>query len=227
MSRPNVNVGSLDDRPRPDSEYRYGIFIRPPAEIALPTLELMRTVRDLFGFHAAMAYPPHITLIGSIVLDGTEDELIQAIDAAVAHREAIAVHGSGLNARIGAAVGIDYNCLQNGELNEQLADLYDELRESTQALRGFEPTDRKADARRNKEAREHFRAHLTVLGHDGIDNSHLRNEARDFLEPLSSTVPTDWTARTITLYRFWSAAWDDKYWLSQEWLPLTSWTLAE
>jgi 2'-5' RNA ligase len=94
MSNLNVNVGSLEDTPRPVAEYRYGIFIRPPAEIALTALELMRTVQDLFGFHATMAYPPHITLISSFLLDGTDAQLIESIDSALATQHAIPVHGT-------------------------------------------------------------------------------------------------------------------------------------
>ncbi|WP_255524899.1 hypothetical protein [Herbiconiux sp. VKM Ac-1786] len=39
-------------------------------------------------------------------------------------------------------------------------------------------------------------------------------------------MPTDWTADNVTLYRFWSAAWGNKYWLTQEWAPIASWQLA-
>lgn len=226
MTRINTHVGSLENAPRPASEYRYGIFIRPPAAVALPALEMMRTARDLFGFHAAIAYPPHITLIGSIVLNGTEVQLVDAIDGVLSDRQSIPVHGRGLNASIGAAVGIDYNRTSNGEQNTQLAELYEDLRRETESLRGFEPTDRKAAERRAKEGAEHFRAHLTVLGHDGIDNSVARDEARGVLEYLADDLPEDWTADTITLYRFWSAEWDGKYWMTQQWTPIASWQLA-
>ena len=225
MTRPNVNVGTAATKPRPEPEYRYGIFIRPPREISIPALEIMRTVRDLFGFHAAMAYPPHITLIGSIVLNGTEEDLIKAIGTVLADRKAIAVHGRGLNAAIGAAVGIDYSRTADGAPNSALADLYADLHKATLALQGYEPSDRKADARREKAAKEHFRAHLTVLGHDGVDNPTIRDEARALVEPLAERLPADWAATTVTLYRFWSNAWHSEYWLTQEWIPLASWTL--
>lgn len=58
---------------------------------------------------------------------------------------------------------------------------------------------------RSRVGAEHFRAHLTVLGHDGIDNSSARAEARDVLDHLVKDLPDDWTADTITIYRFWSA----------------------
>jgi 2'-5' RNA ligase len=225
VTRANTHVGTLNYTPRPTSEYRYGIFIRPPAEVALPALEMMRTARDLFGFHAATAYPPHITMIGSIVLTGTEVQLIDAVDGVLAGRAAIPTHGTGLNAAIGAAIGIDYNHTSSGEQNLQLVELYEDLRRETEQLRGFEPTDRKAAERRAKVGAEHFRAHLTVLGHDGIDNSSARAEARDVLDHLVKDLPEDWTADTITIYRFWSADWDAKYWLTQEWIPIASWHL--
>jgi len=225
MSRENTHVGTLADSPSPSNEYRYGIFIRPPAEVALPTLRMMRAARDLFGFHAATAYPPHITLIGSIVLSGTEQELLETVEQALKDRAAISVHGEGLNASIGAAVGIDYNKSRTGDQNNDLGELYEGLRSATVPLRGYEPTDRKASDRRAKEGKEHFRAHLTVLGHDGADNPAVRDEARELLEGIVAEVPADWTADTVTVYRFWSAAWDGKYWLTQEWTPLQSWKL--
>ena len=225
MTQINTHVGSLENAPRPASEYRYGIFIRPPAAVALPALEMMRTARDLFGFHAAIAYPPHITLIGSIVLDGTEVQLVDAIDGVLSGRPAIPIHGRGLNASIGAAVGIDYNRTSNGEQNTQLTDLYEDLRRETAQLRGFEPSDRKAAERQAKEGAELFRGHLTVLGHDGIDNAVVRDEARGVLQSLVKDLPEDWSADTVTLYRFWSAEWDAKYWMTQQWIPIASWRL--
>lgn len=225
MSRPNVHVGTAATKPRPESEYRYGIFIRPPREVSIRALEIMRCVRDLFGFHAAMAYPPHITLIGSIVLDGTEDDLADAVSTVLANRTAIAVHGRGLDATIGAAVGIDYSRTADGRRNSALTDLYADLHRAITPLQGYEPSDRNAEARRAKAATENFRAHLTVLGHDGVDNPAMRDEARAFVAPLAGGLPADWVAETITLYRFWSNAWHSDYWLTQEWTPRASWTL--
>jgi 2'-5' RNA ligase len=225
VTRATTHVGTLADAPRPSGEYRYGVFIRPPAEVALPTLRMMHIARDLFGFQAATAYPPHITLIGSIVLNGTEQQLVDSVGKVVAGRSAIAIHGRGLNASIGDAVGLDYNHTSTGDQNGLLLDLYEELRQETLPLRGYEPTDRKAANRREKDGKEHFRAHVTVLGHDGADNPTARNEARAVLEEFVTEVPTDWTADNVTVYRFWSAAWDGNYWLTQEWTPIASWQL--
>lgn len=172
-----------------------------------------------------MAYPPHITLLGSVVLNGTEEQLITVLDAELRSAQSIPMYGVGLNASIGAAVGIDYHKTRDGYENTQMADLYEDLRRATQSLRGYEPSDRKAAHRRVKESREFFHAHLTVLGHDGIDNPSLRDAAKATLEQLADDVPPEWTASTVTLYRFWSEDWSYEYWLTQEWIPLHSWTL--
>lgn len=62
---------------------------------------------------------------------------------------------------------------------------------------------------------------------DGIDNSSARAEAKEVLEHLVEDLPEDWTADTITIYRFWSADWDAKYWPTQEWIPIASWRLTK
>lgn len=226
MNSSSSHVGTFGEMPEEPGSCRYGIFIRPPAEVAAPVLEMLHIARDLFGFHAACAYPPHITLIGSIVLTGTEDELIEAIGTVVQHRPPISMFGTGLDAPIAAAVGFDYTRLVDGSVNTALPDLYEQLRVSISQLRGFEESDWKAAERRAKEAPELFTAHMTVIGHDGIDNAILREEAKQVLDVSAASVPAHWDATTVTVYRLWSADWSGKYWLTQEWVPLYSWTLA-
>lgn len=221
-----MHVGTIDRRPEDPAAYRYGIFLRPPAEVAEVALRLMHLARDLFGFHAACAYPPHVTLLGSIVLRGSEEELIRAVDAALADARPVAVYGNRLDAPIGAAIGFDYSRRQDGSRNQDWVDLYERILAATAGVRGYEPTDRNAADRRARESSEHFVPHLTVLGHDGADNPGLREEARAMLEPLATAAPERWVGAEVTLYRFWSADWTGRYWLTQEWIPLRTWTLS-
>lgn len=225
MTRPNIHVGRADIAPSDTRPYRYGIFLEPPAEIALPALRAMDVAERLFGFHAANAYAPHITLVGSIVLDGTEGELRDTISAELAKHASFPVHNGGLTASLGSLVGFDFHHRADGSANDRLVELYTGLAAATAGLRGYEPSDRHADRRRATEAPEKFRGHLTLIGHDAAERPEAARRARAVLESLVADTPVSWTADTVTLYRFWSADWTDRYWLTQEWVPLQSWRL--
>jgi 2'-5' RNA ligase len=224
MTLSNIHVGQAGQQPQDASDFRYGIFIRPPVDVALVAARSMVVARDLFGFHAAASYAPHITLVGTIGLKGTESQLIAAIDGALAGRPPVQIHGSGLTA-VGNAVAFDFQWTDDGQPNQELIELYESVRAATLPIRWHVPTDRNSERRQLTDNRESFRAHLTVVGHDGADNPDVRTETQAALEQFVTEMPQDWIAETVTLYRFWSSDWEGRYWLTQEWIPLRSWTL--
>jgi 2'-5' RNA ligase len=206
--------------------YRYGIFLRPSPELARVSLRAYEVVTSQFGLTAAAKYPPHITVIGSIPLSGTEADLIDAIDKVMAGQRAIAVHIAGLVAKIGYAVGYELNHLADGSPNLALRELYESLRTTTAGARGHVSTDRQADKRLANEAADKFKAHLTVVGHDAADNPDLLPEIKAFLGALPEIqAPPEDVLDTVSLFRFTSADWTGRYWESMSWTLLRSWSM--
>jgi 2'-5' RNA ligase len=207
--------------------YRYGIFLRPSPELARVSLRAYEVVTRQFGLNAAAKYPPHVTVIGSIALSGTEADLTDTIDKVMAGQRPITVHNAGLIAKIGFAVGYELNYLPDGFPNLALRELYESMRTATAGARAHVSTDRQADKRLANEAAESFKAHLTVVGHDAADNPELLPEIKRFLGALPEVqAPAEDTLDTVSLFRFTSADWPGRYWESMSWTLLRSWPMA-
>ena len=80
-------------------DVRYGVFLTPDARTSAAITMITGFVRAQFGLASAGAFPPHVTLAGSLPLRVDEDELV----AAVAARGATAIVVCGAEQRDRAA----------------------------------------------------------------------------------------------------------------------------
>jgi len=218
--------GEIVDKPLVDryrGSHRYGVFLRPSAELIRDCLAGFSIASGQFGFTAAAAYPPHTTLIGSIALaDGiTETDLVAAVNEALTEVTPFIVHNSGLGHQFVDSIGYDVDRDDNGNVNAELHCVLDHLFRAIAPLSVFPREDRFVESRMAASS-ETTRGHITVVGHDGAGRAHLLDELLLVLQALDLHKPSSFTADTITIYRFTSEDWTGDYWQSMTWTILQS-----
>lgn len=226
-----MTVLGFDDRPlsrrRGDdhSEFRYGVFLRPPAPLASLTTSLFALMRSQFGFTAAAAYPPHVTLVGNVAIDVTEREFLRAVAGAADGIEAVTLQCSGPHVRSTSDIVFSFDVNDGSFGARAIVELVDKLFKVVTPIRVFPVTDRRIATRR-LEGAENFAAHLTIVGHDGEDDAAITEEAEDFLRSLRIEVDPSYTFDTVSVYRMRSDDWSNRYWETMNWALLRSFRLA-
>lgn len=202
-------------------ETRHGIFLRPSARIAARTLEAFTMCERLLGLRAAGAYPPHVTILGSIDLVVPEQELTAALERALAGAAALPVrveplaldaHGTYLSHPISQGPGAPLTALMGRVLAE--ADPLRTIRDGDFAA-----------AERRTDSPETFRPHLTVVGHDGADRPGDLPDALAVLGELGLGAAVEEVWDTVSLYRLTAEDWQGRYWETMTWEVARSWRL--
>lgn len=222
--------------PSNDDRFRYGVFLQPDPAFASECIKAMLLARYQYGLPAAIGYPAHITVVGSIALDPDrydpdqplasttpsprEQELIDAVSTALADQEAFTISTAGITHS-------DNHYLQyrfrDGETGK-LAQLMGKVLEAARPLRVFHDGDWSVEQRR-RDAPENFRAHLTLVGHDGQFAPNAVAEALRAFRALGLDAPREMRADTLTLYRISSMNWQGEYWHDMEWSLVKGWHL--
>lgn len=206
------------------SSFRYRVFLRPGPRFGVTALQAMDIAHRQFGFQSAVSYPPpHTTLVGSIAIDGPERELENVLEE-VLQRPAVPLWNKGLGRQFEASLGYNVNEDGNGQPNLLLRELVREIFEAVELLRVHPVTDL-GIVKRRRETAEAFEGHLTVVGHDGIDNPELVEECLDYLRALDLNGPATDIGNTVSLFRFHSEDWGGRYWETMRWTILRSWRL--
>ncbi|WP_427007607.1 2'-5' RNA ligase family protein [Pseudarthrobacter sp. H2] len=207
--------------------YRYGVFLRPSAELGSAALAAYDVVTRQFGFTAAAAYPPHMTLVGNFAVDPAhgEDGLVAVLNGVLEGAPALAIHNSGLGLQFGTSIGYQVDGDGHGGINTGLHALVGRLFDGISRVRVFPASDRRM-AQRRLEGGHTFQGHVTVLGHDGSRNPELVREVLDYLAPLGLDGPASYRGDTVTLYRFNSDNWSGDYWETMDWEVIRSWALS-
>ena len=220
----NAGVARVDGRsegPAADPrDVRYGIFLRPDPATAERTLRGFDIARCMFGFTAAAAYPPHATLVGSIDLTVDESELIAAIDRVLADPPAQQLETSALDPWDGAALVQ----LVRDAGETRIGALAGALLTAIAPLRRVSEGDFAAGIV-GAITPETFRAHVTVVGHDGADRPEQLPDVLAFMNQLGFDQPIRATWDTATLYRFRSDDWQGRYWETMTWEIVRNWRL--
>lgn len=206
------------------SPFRYGIFMRPAPELGEVALRAMDIAHRQFGFRAAISYPPHTTLVGSIALAVPEQSLVDVLDKQLSSRAAVPMWNKGLGSQFGDSIGYNVNEDGAGGANLPLHELVVGLFQAVAPLRTHPVTDRGIGKRQRDDGRS-FEGHLTVVGHDGVDNLELTWECLEYLQALRLNGPATDPGNTISLYRFHSEDWAGRYWETMQWSVLKSWKL--
>lgn len=213
---------------------RYGVFLRPSPALIDESLRAFLIGERHFGLTAAAAYPPHITLVGSIALSeqsGRSDEvtlhaaeelLISAVENALDGQLTRQLTTTGLAMSEDGFVGLRF--ADHPDSPAPLSALMGEILEAARPLRHFPLGDRTRE-HRMKDSPETFAPHLTYVGHDGASDLALARECFEVLQDLGCGAPEDWAADTVTAYRLTSQDWSGEYWRTLRWTPLKSWRL--
>lgn len=201
---------------------RHGVFLRPGPSVAARTLEAFAVCERQFGFTAAGAYPPHVTILGSIDLVVEEGELVSAVESALAGARPMSVrvgplqldaHGTYLGHPLGQADGAPLTALMGRVL------------ERVDPLRTIRDGDFSAEARR-ADSPETYTPHLTVLGHDGAERPDELPDVLAFLGALGLDEPVEEVWDAVSLYRFASDDWQGRYWQTMTWEIVRTWHLS-
>lgn len=205
--------------------YRYGVFLRPSPELIEEALRGYAIVTDQYGFTAARAYPPHVTLVGSIALDParSEADFLDAIDAVASGRRPFPLVNHGIEI-VRDAIGYQV-ADPDDRVVPGIVDLMGAVLEAIRPLRVFPPTDR-TTSERLTDSTATFAPHLSLLGHDGAERPELVRECFEVLRATGIGGPSLWTGEWVTVYRFRSDDWTDRYWETMSWEVARSWRLS-
>lgn len=201
--------------------YRYGVFLRPSPAWSQDALRAYDIVVNQFGLHAAAAYPPHVTLVGSIAIDGRERDLVAAVATAVDGRAPVRLHSDGI-ALINNYIGYRLSDLDQGPARS--SELMGAILEAVRPVRVYPPLDR-TNAERKADSPANFRPHLTVVGHDGAYREWLLPEILEHLLAVGIGAPCDYECDRVELLRLRSENWSGRYWETMSWTIIGSWQL--
>jgi hypothetical protein len=196
-------------------DVRYGVFLTPDARTSAAVTAVTGFVRARFGLVSAGAFPPHVTLAGSLPLRVDEDELVAALAAVVRRRPSFEVQNNGI-ALLGDSVVYDVHDL-DGTPNARLIALVEDPVPVVRPLLG-PSTDLPPDLR----GRGDWRGHLSLASHELSGQAELRAEVEAFIRQLDVSYPSRFAATTVTVYRFLSAGWAGPWWTTLRWERVTS-----
>ena len=206
--------------PRDDSDpFRYGIYLRPDPKTCRAVTVITDQLRAQYGLLSAGAFPPHATLVGSQPFGFNENEVVAAVTALLANREAFEVHNAGIRA---PGIGYVYDVSQNadGTENEALVSLARDIEAAVEPLR--RPMNNPLP---NDFVPELFRGHLSLASHDLYERPDLRDEVGEFIRELEVPVPSGFAGRSVVMYRTASPDWSGRWWKTMTWEHVYSWQL--
>ncbi|MEV6283977.1 hypothetical protein [Kribbella sp. NPDC051770] len=198
--------------------YRYGLFLRPPAKLASIQAQTHALLRAQFGLVAAGAFPPHVTILGHVATDASDNDMVAAAAAAVEGFGAVPVHNRGL-APYHGGICHDVGSLASGEPNPALLELFRAARKHLDPLR----TPLGPAYRGGVKEEDEFYGHMSLAGHDLTRRPDLFAEVLRFLTDLDIGAPGDYVFDVVSLYRFETrTGWDGPWWETMTWTLLSS-----
>lgn len=210
-------VGLAPARRTEPVERRFGLFLRPDPVTCRQLSEIVRLLWAQFGLRSAAAFPPHVTLLGSMSMESSPDALIHAVDPVLKGAPRFAVHNAGLAVLDGSLV-YDMSLLPDGSVNTDLLDLRRRLVEAARRVAQV-PCD--TDTAPWDSAS--FRAHLSVANHELRVDPWRLVEVHEFVRGLGVTMPTSFEARTFALVETQSVSFATRWWEDLTWQHLHSW----
>jgi 2'-5' RNA ligase superfamily len=196
-------------------DVRYGVFLTPDARTSAAVTTITGLVRAQFGLVSAGAFPPHVTLAGSLPLQVGEDELVSAVRAVVARQPPFEVQNYGI-ARLGDSVVYDVHELDgapNAHLTALVGDLGPVLRPLLRPSADLPPDLRSGDE---------WRGHLSLASHELFGQADLGAEVEAFVRDLDVPCPSRFAATIVTVYRFLDTTWAGAWWTTLRWERVTS-----
>jgi hypothetical protein len=192
---------------------RFGVFLRPDPLTCAAVTRITGQLRAQFGLVSAGAFPPHATLAGSLPLAGPPEDLLRALDEALAAVAALTVRNHGLAWLNG---GLVYDV--HGEAMAELAAAVDAAVRPLLAPAPGLPADTYEP--------ERWRAHLSLGSHDLAARPDLHHEVEAYVRGLAVEVPAEFPAEVVAVYRLEHETWSGPWWRAMEWEHVRSLRLA-
>ncbi|XBH21011.1 2'-5' RNA ligase family protein [Jonesiaceae bacterium BS-20] len=201
------------------AQHLYGVFLRPDPLTAVAVTQITGQIKAQFGLVSAGAFPPHVTLAGSIPSNDNAQTVIAALDKFITEFPAFEVHNAGIK-RHNVAIVFDVNDNADNsknvpmtELALRINELLVPLAETTEGylVKPFDP--------------DKFRAHLSLASHELQTKTWVSDEVKEYVEELPFEPPTSFTARHISLFEFYSDNWAGHWWEDLTWDHLHTWKL--
>lgn len=198
---------------------RYGVFLRPDPMTCLAVTTITGAIRAQYGLVSAGAFPPHITLVGSLALAGRESDLVQTLGAELRGIEGGWVENQGVR-RLGNAVVYDVHA-RHGQAKEALLELARRVDGCVGPLLDPAPAGLAADLH----FADRWRGHLSLASHELDTRADLRDEVLEFAAALDVSLSAQFRADTVLLYRFTHPTWTGSWWQGMRWEHAHSWRL--
>jgi hypothetical protein len=203
-----------------ENQFRFGVFLRPDPKTCAAVTQITTLLRAQYGFVSAGAFPPHITLAGSLPVVVPLAELMQLIGFVLRRVPAFTVHNLGVRRLADSAIAYDVSTL-DGAPNRQLnvlAGAVDSVVRPLVGSSGTLPPDLYEPDR--------WTAHISLVSHEFRVRADLREEVEDYVNGLGVRTPSSFTADTVMLYRFAHNTWTGSWWRDMRWDHVRSWRLA-
>jgi hypothetical protein len=203
-----------------ENQFRFGVFLRPDPKTCAAVTQITSQLRAQYGLVSADAFPPHITLAGSLPVVVPLAELMQLIAFVLRRVRAFRVHNLGIRRLADSAIAYDVSTL-DGAPNKQLIALAGAVDSVVRPLVGpsgtlppdlYEP--------------DRWLAHISLASHELRVRADLREEVEDYVRGLGVMPPSSFTADTVMLYRFAHNTWTGGWWRDMRWEHVRSWRLA-
>ncbi|MQP33481.1 heme utilization protein [Rhodococcus erythropolis] len=198
-------------------EHRYGVFLRPDARTSRTVSDICRLLQHQFGLISAAAFPPHITLIGSIASTVQPKQFSDRVAAQLQGTEPFTVTLDGLIDNPGHSLVLDASKDHEKNKNLTLTALAAAVDEAVQSM-----IDPSIPGIAEPFTDDGFRAHFSLASHDFLDRPDLHEEVASFVSDVLDDLPDSFLARYVTIYRFTSAQWAQKWWEDMTWEHVTS-----
>ena len=203
---------------------RYGVFLIPDPQTCAAVTRITGQLRAQYGLVSASAFPPHVTLVGSLPLAGDEAPALTALtdvlDDVLGSRTSFPVTNAGIG-WLGGSLIYDVHD-RDGAPNAPLVDLAATVDAAVRPLlRPTAPGALAADVRESSR----WRGHLSLASHDLEARPELRGEVQAYAQGLGVDVPKEFEAQVIALYEFRHPTWSGPWWVDLRWAHLRSWRL--
>jgi hypothetical protein len=201
------------------SRVRHGVFLLPDPLTCGAVTRITTQLRAQYGLVSAGAFPPHVTLAGSLPVAAGEPALVEALDDALAPVAPFRVRNRGIGRLGPPSVVYDVHEL-DGASNPALVALATTVDAAVRPLLADAP-----GLRADLYSPGRWRAHVSLASHDLFDREDLRDEVEEYVRGLNVDVPAFFTADTVALYSFEHPSWTGAWWGDMRWEYRRSWRL--
>lgn len=199
-------------------ELRYGVFLRPDPVTCAALSSVVTLLRHQFGLRSAAAFPPHVTILGSVAISAPPEELLKLIDPVLSGAGPIPIRNRGLAVVDGALV-LDVGAGSDDGPRSDLHALRDELITVVRPLARAT-----SDTLTAPWDTPHFRPHLSLANHEVRQEPHRLDEVHDFVRGLDVSFPAQFTGEVFALVELSAPTFEGAWWESMTWRHLHSWT---